>query len=79
VRESEAAREVARLELRLAQEELQIQQAKFEGGHANLRDVERLRLEDSTKWIAFLDADFENQQSSLELLRMTGQLATVLQ
>ena len=79
VRETEATREVARLELKLAQEELQIEQAKFEEGHANLRDVEKLRLEESTKWLAFLDADFENQRASLELLRMTGQLSTVLQ
>jgi len=79
VRGSEAAREVARLELKLAQEELQNLQAKFEEGHANLREVEKLRLEESTKWLSFLDADFDNQQASLELLRMTGQLATVLQ
>ncbi len=79
VRETEAAREVARLELKLAQEELQNLQAKFEEGHANLREVEKLRLEESTKWLGFLDADFDNQQASLELLRMTGQLATVLQ
>jgi outer membrane protein len=79
VRETEAAREVARLELKLAQEELHIVQAKFEEGHANLREVEKLRQEESTKWLAFLDSDFDNQQSSLDLLRMTGQLAAVLQ
>lgn len=79
VRETEAAREVARLELKLAQEELHIAQAKFEEGHANLREVEKLRLEESTKWLAFLDSDFDNQQASLELLRMTGQLTAVLQ
>ncbi len=79
VRETEASREVARLELKLAQQELQVAQAKFEEGHANLRDVERPRLEESTKWLAFLDADYDNQQAALELLRLTGQLATVLQ
>jgi len=79
VRETEAAREVARLELKLAQEELQNIQAKFEEGHVNLREVERLRLDESAKWLSFLDADFDNQQASLELLRMTGQLAAVLQ
>jgi outer membrane protein TolC len=78
VRESEAAREVGRLELKLAQEELHNIQAQFEEGHANLREVEKLRLEESTKWLAFLDADFDNQQASLELLRMTGQLTAVL-
>ena len=79
VRESEAAREVARLELKLAQEELHVQQAQFEEGRANLRDVEKLRLDESTKWLAFLDADYDNQQAALELLRMTGQLTAVLQ
>jgi outer membrane protein len=79
VRETEATREVARLELKLAQEELHIVQARFEEGHANLREVEKLRLEESTKWLAFLDSDFDNQQASLELLRLTGQLAAVLQ
>jgi len=78
VRETEASREVARLELKLAQEELQIEQAKFEEGHANLREVENLRLAESTKWLGFLDADFENQRASLDLLRLTGQLTAVL-
>jgi len=79
VRETEAAREVARLELKLAQEELHVLQAQFEEGRANLRDVEKLRLDESTKWLAFLDADYDNQQAALDLLRLTGQLATVLQ
>ena len=79
MRETEATREVARLELQLAQQELQILQAKYEQGRANLRDVENQRLEENGKWLAFLDADFDNQQASLELLRMTGQLSTVLQ
>ncbi len=78
VRETEAAREVARLELKLAQEELHNIQAQFEEGHANLREVEKLRLDESTKWLAFLDSDFDNQQASLDLLRMTGQLTAVL-
>jgi outer membrane protein TolC len=79
MRETEATREVARLELKLAQEELHIVQARFEEGHVNLREVEKLRIEESTRWLAFLDADFDNQRASLELLRMTGQLAAVLQ
>ena len=69
----------ARSSSKLAQEELHIVQARFEEGHANLREVEKLRLEESTKWLAFLDSDFDNQQASLELLRLTGQLAVVLQ
>ena len=78
IREAEAAHEVARLELKLAQEELQILEAKFQEGHANLRDVEKQRLEESTKWLAFLDTEYAEQQAAMELLRMTGQLSAVL-
>lgn len=78
-RELDASREVARLDLQLAQENLRLLQAQFQEGRANLRDVEKARLEESDKWMAFLDADYERQQAQLELLRTTGQLARVLQ
>ncbi len=78
-RELDASREVARLDLQLAQENLHVLQAQFEEGRANLREVEKARLEESDKWMAFLDADYERQQGQLELLRTTGQLAQVLQ
>ena len=79
MRELDASREVARLDLQLAQENLHVLQAQFEEGRANLREVEKARLEESDKWMAFLDADYERQQAQLELLRTTGQLARVLQ
>jgi outer membrane protein TolC len=78
-RELDAAREVARLELQLAQENLRVLQAQFQEGRTGLRDVEKARLEESDKWLAFLDADFNRQQAQLELFRTTGQLARVLQ
>jgi outer membrane protein TolC len=78
-RELEATREVARLELALAQEDVKVLQAQFEEGRANLRDLEKARLEESDKWRAFLDSDFERQKAQLELLRTTGQLAKVFQ
>jgi outer membrane protein TolC len=79
VRELDATREVARLDLKLAQESLQLLQAKFDQGRANLRDIENARLDESDKWVAFLDADFARQQGQLTLLRATGQLAKVFQ
>jgi outer membrane protein TolC len=79
VRELEASREVARLELKLAQETLQLTQAKFEEGRATLRDIEQARLDESDKWVSFLDADFARQQGQLTLLQATGQLAKVFQ
>jgi len=79
VRELDATREVARLDLKLAQESLQLLQAKFDEGRANLRDIENARLDESEKWVAFLDADFARQRSQLVLLQATGQLAKVFQ
>ncbi len=79
VRELEAAREVARLELQLTQESLQQLQAKFQEGRTSLRDLEKARLEESDRWLAFLDADFDRQKAQLEVLRTTGQLSRLFQ
>src|SRR5712691_1791853 len=74
LRELDAARDVARLELKLAQENLQIVQASFEEGRSNLRDVEKARLDENDKWVAFLDSDYEHQKAQLDLLNTTGDL-----
>jgi len=75
VRELDAARKVAQLELTLAQENLQVIQAGYEEGRINLRDDEKARLEENDKWLAFLDSDFERQKAKLELLNTTGELS----
>lgn len=77
VRELNASREVARLELQLAQQSLDVQQAQFNDGRATLQDLEQARLDESQKWVAFLDADFAGEQAQLVLLEATGQLAKV--
>ncbi|MGA9569209.1 MAG: TolC family protein [Candidatus Acidiferrales bacterium] len=79
VRELQATYEVARLDLKLAQETVELTQAKFDQGGATLRDLEQVRLDESDKWVAFLDADFARQRSQLTLLQATGQLAKVFQ
>jgi outer membrane protein TolC len=79
VQEADAAKEVARLELQLAQQNVSVLQSQFDEGKANLRDVERARLEENEKWMAYLDANFLRQQAQLELLRTAGQLDKVLQ
>jgi outer membrane protein len=79
VRELDASREVARLDLQLSQETLQQLQAKFDQGNATLQDIEQARLDESDKWLAFLDADFARQRAQLDLLQATGQLAKVFQ
>ena len=79
VRELDASREVARLDLQLAQESLQLEQAKFDQNRITLQEIEQSRLDENDKWVAFLDADFARQQAQLSLLQATGQLAKVFQ
>jgi outer membrane protein TolC len=77
LREMEAAKEVARLDLQLAQQQLQDEQAKFDEGRATLEDLEQARVTENEKWLAFLDADLSRQKAQLDLLQATGQLAQV--
>ena len=79
VAELDATREVARLDLKLAQETVGVVQARFDQGRATLPEIEQARLDESDKWISFLDADFAREQAQLALLQATGQLAKVLQ
>lgn len=79
VQEMGASKEVARLELQLSQQNLAVLQSQFNEGKMNLRDVEKARLDESEKWMAFLDASFQRQQAQLELLRTAGQLNKVLE
>lgn len=79
VREMSAAKEVARLELQLAQQNVAVLQSQLEEGKVNLRDVERARLEENDKWLAYLDTNFGRQQAQLDLLKAAGQLDKVWQ
>jgi outer membrane protein len=76
-RELNVARDTASLELALAEEQVRMLQERFHADRANLRDVERARLDQADKRVAFLQADFDSQQAMLELLKSTGQLVRV--
>jgi outer membrane protein TolC len=78
VRELELGRDVARLDLKLAQENLQVLQAQFDEGRATRQELERAHLDENDKWLAFFDADLARQQASLALLQATGQVSTIL-
>ena len=79
VREKDAAKEVARLELKLAQQDVAVFQSQYAEGKLNLREVEKARLSENERWMAYLDANFARQQAQLELLRVAGQLNKVWQ
>ena len=79
VREMDAAKDVARLELQLAQQNVAVLQAQFSEGKLSLPDMEKARLDENDKWMAFLDANFQRQQAQLDLLKAAGQLDKVWQ
>jgi len=79
VRETDAGKEVARLELQLVQQDLAQLQARFEEGKVGLQVVEKARLDENEKWMALLDATFQRQQAQLDLLKTAGQIDKVLQ
>jgi outer membrane protein len=78
-RELDAGREVARLELKLSQQNLSLVEARYDQGRANLAELENARLDESGKWLDFLSADFDRQRGELDLLRTTGQLSRIFQ
>ncbi len=77
--ELDLASQVAKLELQVAEENLHDLEAQFDQGRASLKDLEVGHIEESDKWLEFLDANFARQQAELQLLRTTGQVASVLQ
>jgi outer membrane protein TolC len=79
LRERDAAKEVARLELQLGQQNVTVLQSQYAEGRVNLREVERAHLEENDKWMAYLDANFQRQQAQLDLLQTAGQLDKVWQ
>jgi outer membrane protein len=79
VREKDAAKEVARLQLQLAQQDVEVLQSQFGEGRVNLREVERARVTENDRWMEYLDANFARQQAELDLLQTAGQLDKVWQ
>jgi outer membrane protein TolC len=75
--QQDAVLTVARLELKLAQENLAVIQTRFDQGQSSLKELEQSRLDEGERWVAFLDADFARQEAQLALLEKTGQLSQV--
>jgi len=72
LRELELSQDVARLELKLAQQNQGVIQAQFDQGRATLSQLEQAQLDENDKWLAFLDAGFARQQAQLALLQTTA-------
>ena len=76
--QAEAARDVARLDLDVAREQVSLLLAQMQEGRAALRQVEEARAAETGKWIAFYDAGTNLEKARLNLLRHTGELLAAL-
>lgn len=76
--EARTAREVAKLDLDVAREQLSVLLARMEEGRASLQQVEQARFVEDAKWIAFVDSHYVEQKARLNLLHETGDLLAAL-
>ncbi len=79
VRQAETARQVSKLDLDLARDQLSVLLARMGEGRASLQQVEQARFAENEKWIAFYDAQAAATRAALDLLRQTGGLLAALQ
>lgn len=78
VAEAGMAAEVARLDLDVTRESLNVLISRFQEGHASLRDVEAARYLESEKWITYYDACYALESARFALLKHTGSLLAAL-
>jgi outer membrane protein len=75
---AESAREVARLDLEVARDQVSINLALMQEGRASLSQVEESRAVEDNKWIAFYDAEYLLEKARWNLARQTGDLLAAL-
>lgn len=78
LRKAETARNIARLDLDLAREQLSVLLAQYDEGRATIADVEQARVQENDKWMAYYDAGHVLEKVKLELLHHTGMLTASL-
>ncbi|MGA8028984.1 MAG: TolC family protein, partial [Bryobacteraceae bacterium] len=77
-KKAESIRDLARMQLDLAREDLTVQLAQNNEGRIPLKQVEQSRLEESDRWIALYDAEIQVTRAKLAILRQTGNLLSAL-
>ena len=69
-----AAQEVADLEYRVAQSDLQSMQVRLDAGTVDWHDVQDAREQTSERYNSLQDANFQLERARMTLLRATGEL-----
>ena len=62
------------METRLARENLQAAQARYDQGKISLAELEEARREENSRWIEYLDVKLEKEKSRLNLNKRAGLL-----
>src|SRR5580693_9264262 len=78
LRKAESQRDVARLDLDVAREQLSVNLALLQEGRILLSQVEESRIAESAKWIAFYDAQYAVERAHWNLAKQTGDLLSAL-
>jgi outer membrane protein TolC len=76
---AQTARDVARLDLEVARDQVSILLAQMNEGRAGLQKLEEARFDEDEKWIVFYDAQYAAEKAAWDLLRQTGSLVAALQ
>jgi outer membrane protein len=79
LRQSQAARDLARRDLDVAREQVSVLLAQMQEGRAPLSRVEEARAAEAEKWIAYYDADATFEKARLNVLNLTGDLLAAIQ
>ena len=79
LRKSETERDVARLDLEVARDQVSLVLIQMNEGRASLQQVEQARFTEDEKWIAFYDAQYAAEKAAWDLLHHTGNLIAALQ
>lgn len=72
------AREVARLDLDYAREQVSVLLAQLEEGRTTQQRIDDARLNEQEKWIAYYETQRSLEKARLDVLRETGTLAAAL-
>jgi len=78
IAQTESARDLARMDLEVAREQVSLLLAQSQEGRASLRQVEETRMLETDKWISFYDASANVEKARLNLLHQTGDLIAAL-
>jgi outer membrane protein TolC len=74
VEQTAAAQEVADLEYKVSQSDLESLQVRLDAGSANWHDVQDAREQSSERYNSLQDANFQLERARITLLRATGEL-----